>query len=334
MSKDIVGISDIKRIANQKGVDIELKNINSNRIRLEDYAKIIGKDTLKNLALEAIFSTKYFEFEDGKLLIGANVSIDKIAGHVFEALLVGIMRTNIETGESLLNWCTGHGINEFGGDFGSLSFFSFYYSLKIIAKAAKETKDWDGTKYCTTSKNDVEFYIRNPRKSEASICIGGFQVKAIQGNEASEIIYPLLHKEYDYVITLLENMDEHSYKRCERELERMVKKKKIDNELAHDIYSRIGKPEMFGISQDYINYVYKRLFLLKKKGKKFDKLQQREPAILEGLKSFALSKGEQDVYLITEPNKNIIINKRIREERRKLVNMWLKNELGEYTFEH
>ncbi|MGG0937011.1 hypothetical protein ABHN11_12985 [Brevibacillus centrosporus] len=277
-------------------------------IPIDSYIKAFGMKTLRNMALDALFSTNHFEFEDGKIRIKSNVDIKFIAGHVFENFIVNLIRIDMEVGQRLLDWATGHNSDSFWENrFGYNDFLSFYLNLRTVAKSSNNTKNWDTNKYSHTSKHDVEFYVRNPLLSDRSICLGGFQVKAIQGNEKNEIIYPLLRNEYSCVLTLLRDKNNaHSYQRCLDQLKKLKERMEITPEEAQEVFQKIIYPEKIGIPQQLIDTLYYRLLSLERKGVqillKDGKTNPFNATITDGLISFALQSEENTPYIISEGN--------------------------------
>jgi hypothetical protein len=289
------------------------KNISD--IPIDTYIKAIGLKTFQNSVLEALFTTNHFIYDEGKIKIKSKTDIKHIAGHVFENYIVNTIRYDFEIGMNLLNWATGYSpLNFSNNNFGYDDFFSFYFGLKTVAKASNDTKHWDTNKYSHTSKHDVEFFVRNPNSTERSICLGGFQIKAINGNEKNEIIIPLLKNEYTCVLTMLENPENgHSYDRCLKKIKQMLTQGEITFNEAEAITKKIGHPGMFGISQQIINYIYFRLFYLERKGAsiigKNGKINPHYYHIYEGLLSFAFESEEKTPFIISSGNSPFSIRK-------------------------
>ncbi|GMX60103.1 hypothetical protein Elgi_68700 [Paenibacillus elgii] len=290
--------------------ELEISNIitDPSEIPIEQFVNAIGLKTIREMALSSLFSTDHFTFEDNRVKIKSNVDIRQIAGHVFENFIVNLIRIDTSIGAKFLWWSTGYNPSNYNVSKQYDSYFQFYYGIRTIVKSSSHIKDWDTNKYCHTSKDDVAFYVRSPVDSERSHCIGGFQVKAIQGNERDKIINPILKNEYTNVITLLQNeKGEHSYQRCLNILSKLEADGEITHEEAQTAKKKIGYPKMFGISQELINFVYENLMELERKGLKKKKLTS---PILEGMIAYAQETSEDGSYVISEGNKIPIIQKK------------------------
>ncbi|MEB2278994.1 hypothetical protein LAV73_03130 [Lysinibacillus xylanilyticus] len=287
---------------------IKPSNLSIPDIPIEVYIQAVGLKTFQSTLLDALFSTNHFLVENGKIKIKSQSDVRHIAGHVFENYIVNTIRYDFEVGRRLLQWATGYSQLTFNkNNFGYEDFTSFYFGIRTIAKASKDTKNWDTNKYSHTSKHDVEFFIPNPIKADRSICLGGFQVKAINGNEKQEIIIPLLKNEYTCVLTMLENpQNGHSYKRCMEKIREMLNNNEITYDEAETIKQKISFPEMFGIPQEIVNYIYSRIIHLERKGasiiNKKGRLKPPYFHILDGLISFAFENEEKTPYIISSGN--------------------------------
>lgn len=298
--KIIISETMIKEL-NEK-LDISELYSDPSEIPIDAYLTAIGPNVLIQKAIEAIFSTEHFIFEDNKIKIKSHVDIRLIAGHVFENYIVNLIRIDSAIGEKILNWTVGINRVNFNNFLDFEDFFTFYFRLRTIAKSSNETKDWDTNKYCHTSKDDVAFYARNPVDSKKSICIGGFQIKAIQGNERTEIINPILRNEYSNVLTLLKNDEgEHSYTRCIKILDKLQSSGEITEEESQTAKKKIAYPQLLGIYQELIDDVYNKLLKLERKGIKEKKLKENSH-IFDGLISYVQETDEQGSYIISEGN--------------------------------
>lgn len=302
--------SQKKIITNDKIIQtIKPANLSIPDIPIDTYIQAVGSKTLENTFLDAVFSTNHFLYEHGRIKIKSQSDIKHIAGHVFENYIVNAIRYDFEVGKKLLQWSTGFSPLTFGeNNFGYDDFMSFYFGIRTIAKASNDTKNWDTNKYSHTSKHDVEFFIRNPLSTERSICLGGFQVKAINGHEKKEIIIPLLKNEYTNVLTMLENPESgHSYKRCIEIIKVMLNNNEITHDEAETIKQKIRCPEMLGIPQIFINRAYSRLIHLERKGGPVihsnGRPDFRYSYIAEGLISFIFENEGKTPYIISPDNR-------------------------------
>ncbi|BBI34942.1 hypothetical protein [Cohnella abietis] len=287
-------------------LDISKTISDPSEIPVGEYVNAIGLNVLRQKAVESLFSTDHFAFENNKIKIKSHVDIRLIAGHVFENYIVNLMRMDMKIGKKMLGWSTGFNENNYPIIGNRNDFVSFYFGIRTIAKSSRETKEWDTNKYSHTTKDDVAFYVRNPVDSEKSICLGGFQVKAIQGNERREIISPLLKNEYSSVITLLKNdKGEHSYVRCMKIIDDLKSSGEITEEEAQTVKRKIGHPSMLGIYQELIDDVYGKLLKLERKGLKEEKLiHDGGGFIFDGLISYVHETDENGSFVISEGNGN------------------------------
>lgn len=132
----------------------------------------------------------------------------------------------------------------------------------ITADKRLQTSPLTARLYDPASAYDLHFYrINDMGNAELATEIGtgkgiiaGIQVKAIQGNEKTEIIDKLLSGRYTRVVTMLRHQSgEHSYEVCMRLLTQMVTKQEITaDQLAH-VISRLTMPEFLGIQQQYVD---------------------------------------------------------------------------------
>jgi len=116
--------------------------------------------------------------------------------------------------------------------------------------------------YDPASAYDLHFYrINDKGNAELATEIGpgqgiiaGIQIKAIQGNEKTEIIDKLLNGRYTRVVTMLRHQNgEHSYEVCIRLLTQLVTKKEITGDQLANAISRLTYPEALGIQQQHVD---------------------------------------------------------------------------------
>jgi len=175
-------------------------------------------------------------------------------GLVFEAMLARLCREqpNI-VGKRALAWCTNRTVGRVTD-----KMINEYIPF-ITADSRLLDRPWTATFYNPGSPFDLQFY----RVNEASAAelatqvntgaIAGIQAKAIQGEERSEVIDPVLSGRYPHVLTMLKHKTgEHSHEVCRRLLNAMSKKGEISNEQAMNALNRITYPDALGIDQAYI----------------------------------------------------------------------------------
>jgi len=86
----------------------------------------------------------------------------------------------------------------------------------------------------------------------------GIQVKAITGNERSEIIDPLISGRYSRVLTYLKHADGiHSYYECMRILQQLYKAGQIGAEERQRVSDSIKAPEHLGLDQHEVEEYYR-----------------------------------------------------------------------------
>ena len=126
--------------------------------------------------------------------------------------------------------------------------------------------------YAPSDNHDIKFYaIRSTRYGDIPVLASydvqgsaymgelfslpaGIQVKAITGNEMSEIIDPLLSFKYQSVVTLLEiERDYHSIQECYRIIAWLHSRREISDVQTAFLYERIKSPQMLGLSQQEVN---------------------------------------------------------------------------------
>ena len=143
----------------------------------------------------------------------------------------------------------------------------------ITGDSRLQTRPLTATFYNPGSPFDLQFYRVNEAEAAElarqvdTNALAGIQVKAIQGDERSEVIDPVLSGRYPHVLTMLmHKTGEHSYEVCRRLLNAMSQKGEITHEQAMDALSRITYPGALGIDQahiedysEYINISYTQL---------------------------------------------------------------------------
>lgn len=222
------------------------------RLTLEQRKHILKERYEKQLIADGL-ETGHLRFDSRKnLSFSSKQSLSTFKGFVFEALLVRLINDHKETiGKKAFGWCTNRRLVQ----------SSELDKYKAFGRGFKSTKDTYPGLHNATHKSDVQFFTINPvhQKPEVAPIVGtnietGIQVKAITGNEYSEIIQPLLTGEYGYVLTCLRHSDNvHSYNKCMDLIKGMYRRGEIDHEQRCELESRIYSPEHLGIDQGYMD---------------------------------------------------------------------------------
>ncbi|CRM53807.1 hypothetical protein [Pseudomonas sp. 8 R 14] len=195
--------------------------------------------------------------------------IESFKGLVMEAALCRECGDNPFTiGRRTFAWCTGRLIGEVSNKQTS------EHIPFITANKKLQDNPLTARFYDPASPYDMHFYrINDQGNAELATEVGdykgvvaGIQVKAIQGNEKSEIIQKLIKGRYTRVVTMLRHKSgEHSYEVCVRLLNKMQKDGEITAEQALNIISRLTYPEFLGLEQhkfdsysEWINLAYGR----------------------------------------------------------------------------
>jgi hypothetical protein len=180
------------------------------------------------------------------------------AGFIFEALAVRIFNDNMRTiGRNAFGWCTNR----------SKTKNDYIDQFKAIGTGFISTKQEHPDFYNFQHRFDIQF-IRKNQKTELydpATVLGttrdaGVQVKAITGNEKTEIIEPLISGKYSHVLTFLRHADGlHSHTVCMQILNAMYRNHEIDLSQKNELEDSIRSPEMLGEDQrnvdDYYNYI-------------------------------------------------------------------------------
>lgn len=201
----------------------------------------------------------------GAVYLRTNLNEASFKGFVFEAAIARLVRENILTvGKQMFAWCTYRSAGHV-----SDAFINQYTSFVAGDKSLKANRS-TAILYSTTSPFDVQFYRLNKQglaevaQLKDQAVPAGVQIKAITGNEKSEIIMPILRGEYRHVLTLLKHASgRHSFDVCHDILHGMVRTGEITYEQFYYASRHIGRPDMLCIDQQtveeysaYISRVY------------------------------------------------------------------------------
>lgn len=221
----------------------------------------ILKARYEDQLIEDALTTQHFTImPDGRIQVIIKQPISVVAGYIFEAFTVRKLNNqSYNFGKEIFKWITER----------SRLQSRFYEKFQAVGVGFPETKtNYPGYYNPTIRQFDVIFlrYNSSINRAEPATIVnttipGGLQVKAIRGNEKTEIINPLINGDYRRVLTYLRHLDGiHSYEVCIRELERMYEEDEISFDKKKEIISRIAYPEKFGIRQDqiddYYDYIY------------------------------------------------------------------------------
>lgn len=189
--------------------DVELKNLITVPIGMLDAAhpnltrdqrKRILQDKYKKKLIADGLDTGLLKLNhNGEHIYQSRQHVHVFKGFVFEALLVRLCNDNLSTiGKSAYSWCTER--KQVRTD--------RLNKMRAFGRGFLTTKTNLRSLYNTTHKFDVQFYFMNNERNEPEVetivntkIEAGIQVKAITGNEKSEIIDALLNKAYTHVLT-------------------------------------------------------------------------------------------------------------------------------------
>lgn len=190
----------------------------------------------------------------GAIYLRTNLPEASFKGFVFEATVARLVREYMLTvGKQMFAWCTYRSVGHV-----SDAFINQYTAFVAGDKSLKANHS-TAILYSTTSPFDVQFYRIN-RQGLAEVAqlkdqavAAGIQIKAITGNEKSEIILPILSGAYRHVLTLLKHSSgRHSFDVCHDILHGMVRTGEITHEQFYYASRHIARPDMLGIDQQSI----------------------------------------------------------------------------------
>ncbi len=219
-----------------------------NQLLSLQYRHVTRKDALAT-------GNAYFCSVQGNLVLRTSRPEPAFKGLVFEAALERLCREEpLTVGRRAFAWCTNRTVGRVPD-----KMISEYIPF-ITGDQRLLNFPLTATFYNPGSPLDVQFYKVND-KGAAELAtqvntgaLAGIQVKAIQGNERSEIIDRLVSGRYPHVLTMLKHPSgEHSYEVCRRILTAMLRSAEIDGMTFADVLSRITYPEALGIDQMYID---------------------------------------------------------------------------------
>lgn len=159
----------------------------------------------------------------------------------------------LTTGKQMFAWCTDRRAGHVSDHFISK------YTAFVAGDKTLKANPMTAILYSTTSPFDVQFYRINSQGAaevaqiKGQAVAAGIQVKAITGNEKSEIILPILNGSYRHVLTLLKHRSgRHSFDVCHDILKGMVRTREISHEQFYYVIERIARPDQLGMNQQDI----------------------------------------------------------------------------------
>lgn len=218
--------------------------------------KIILRDRYHNKLIADGLETGNIQLgQDGKLLFFTKLPQFSFAGYIFEAFAVRLFNDNLRTiGRRAFSWCTN---KERVKD-------DYIDQFKAIGTSFITTKSKYPEFYNCTHRFDVQF-IRPTKASnlyEPATLLGttrdaGIQIKAITGNEKSEIIDPIISGKYSHVLTFLRHANGmHSHAVCMEIINSMYRNREIELSTMHRLEESIKSPELLGEDQRSVDEYY------------------------------------------------------------------------------
>ena len=195
----------------------------------------------------------------GEIAVTIRQSLPLLAGYIFEAFTVRILNGKKDSvGKKAFLWSTERNkVNT--------RFLEQFHALGIGFSSARD--DFPQFYNSSLRQFDIIFCRQNPQRDvpEPATVIGttnpaGIQVKAITGQERSEIIEPLLQGKYRRVLTHLRHANGRlSYEVCMDLIRSMYRSGQIDRPERDFLEEAVVSPEGLGIDQrevdEYYHYV-------------------------------------------------------------------------------
>lgn len=177
-------------------------------------------------------------------------------GFVFEAALARWCREFPSgIGKRAFAWCTNRNYNN------TTDAIYNRYKVFVMGDKTLAARAETAILYNTGAPFDVQFYRLNEEhnKPEVATLLGtqieaGIQVKAITGDELTQIINPILNGTYTHVITMLKHANgRHSYEVCMDILNNQRRLKKLTDEQYAVVTRHITHPQDLGINQQFVD---------------------------------------------------------------------------------
>ncbi|MFG0669444.1 hypothetical protein ACF8E6_02630 [Pseudomonas sp. xss_1] len=202
---------------------------------------------------------------NGRCRLVTGRPLESFKGLVMEAALCRMCYDDpFGVGRRIFAWCTGRTIGRVP-DVMISQHVPFITADKRLCRTPLTARFYD-----PSSAYDLHFYKINAQGNAElahetgprSGIVAGVQVKAIQGNERTEIIDKLLSGRYTRVLTMLRHKNgEHSFEACRRLLTDMQRNREIDGDQLADVLDRLTHPDAVGISQSEVDSYSKSLDL-------------------------------------------------------------------------
>ncbi len=228
-------------------------------ISIEAKKQILRDRYHKQLIQDGLETGNFTMNQDGSVNFKTNLPPHSFSGFIFEALAVRIFNDNLSTiGRRAFEWCTKRERTK----------NDYLEQFKAIGTGFLTTQQIHPNLYSYQHRFDIQFIRPNPRDGEyeSATVLGtsrdaGVQIKAITGNEKSEIIEPLLSGKYSHVLTFLRHHSGiHSAEVCHNIISQMYRNNEIDLSQKNKLEDSIKSPEMLGEDQrkvdEYYNYIH------------------------------------------------------------------------------
>jgi len=204
-------------------------------------------------------STGHFIIDDsGRVRIAIQQPLHTISGYVFEAYAVREFNEKKgSVGKNAYLWAT---------EMKRISSYKRLEKTHAIGTGFPETRAKHPELYNPTNRRfDIVFYRVNESRNmpepvpvKGTTSPAGIQVKAIKGNEKSQIIDPILDSTYWRVVTFLEHdSGMHSYEACVNTAREMRRKGEISHDELIKVEDAVCSPAQLGLDQYNVNGYYK-----------------------------------------------------------------------------
>lgn len=194
--------------------------------------------------------------DKGEIVVAISQPLPSVAGFIFEAFIVRTFNERKDSvGKKAFLWATEK----------SRIKADFLEQFHAVGTGFPSTSSRFPQLYNPTLRQfDVIFYRMNPHRNVPEPAVvkkttnpAGIQVKAITGNEKSEIIEPLLQGKYRRVLTYLRHTNDRlSYEACMDLSRSLYRSQQIDREQLHFLEEAVVSPEMLGIDQREVDAYY------------------------------------------------------------------------------
>jgi hypothetical protein len=213
----------------------------------------------RNQFIDDALATGHIKEVNGRLIFKTQRPFPSFLGYMIEAYVVRQFNTSPET--------TGHAAKLWAANLAAPSSITKEY--KAVGTGFHTTKiDYPGL-HSNSDSMDIKFVKKRHADANDNLLLdhlmvsqstqpAGIQIKAITGNEKTEIIIPLMSGRYLNVLTCLEHPDGmHSYEACMEVLHGMRTSREVSELEYHRIKNAVHSPMQLGIYQVDINYYCK-----------------------------------------------------------------------------